>query len=616
MNRRKTFILFLSLLLATVTAFSQNKVTVTGVVMDDASLPLIGAVVTVPANPGLGGVMTDADGRFRFDVPVGSVIQVSLLGFAPWEQQVNGPADYMVGLEPETERLEDAVVVAYGTQKKESVVGSISQVKGEDLALSGTTNLTNALAGKVAGMNHFSTHGSGAPGEQDFSFMVRGLSSWNGNSPLVMVDGVERSLASLAPNEITSISVLKDASATAVYGAKGANGVILVTTKTGQKGKPKFHVDFEYGLEQPWRLPDHVDALTTSLMVNTGYRNQGSFGSMYSSRELQYYADGTDPLRYPDVNWYDILYKDFTTSYNLHANVSGGSDKIRYYFGANYTHQGSIVKGLWETQNSAYSNEPFGQDRYNYRFNLDFNPTRTTSVALKLGGTLTNTRSITEGGSSYFTGRIYQSPTTLYPAYYPAWALEMYPDPDYPDADTDRLGNNQGAYYDNPYAYVAHPDLKITQRAVFSADLIADQKLDFITKGLQAGGKISLTTGYSRIAAEVNKAFQKWDILWDLVDSGADNPWSTPTSSNYVWNDTPYSISQTNTAGDVEYNFYLEGAVRYKRKFAKKHNVSALALYSQREIDANASYPHRNQSLVGRLTYDYKGKYLLEGSIS
>ena len=615
MSFRKTLTLVLSLLLGALTLSGQIKVTVTGVVLDEESLPLSGAVVTVPSNPGLGGAITDASGAFMFEIPAGSTIQISLMGFAPWEQTITDPTNIIVSLEAETEQLEDAVVVAYGTQSKESVVGSISQVKGDELTLSGTSNLTNALAGKVAGMNHYSTNGSGAPGEQDFAFTIRGLSSWNGNNPLVMVDGVERSLLRLSPNEIASISVLKDASATAVYGAKGANGVILVTTKTGQKGKAKFNINLEYGLEQPWRIPDHVDALTTSLMVNTGYRNQGSFGSLYSSRELQYYADGTNPLRYPDVNWYDVLFKDFTTSYTIHANVSGGSDKIKYYFGANYTHQGSIVKGLYETQNSAYSNESFGQDKYNYRFNMDFSPTKTTSFALKLGGTLTNTRSITEGGSSHFTGVIYQSPTTLYPAYYPAWALELYPDPDYPDAEGIRLGNNQGAYYANPYAYIAHPDFKITQRSVFSADFFADQKLDFITKGLQIGAKVSLTTGFNRIAAEVNKGLQKWDILWDLVDSGADNPWYTPTASNYVWTETPYTISQTNTASSIQYNFYLEGSLRYKRKFANKHNVSALALYSQREVDDNASFPHRNQSLVGRITYDYKSKYLLEGNV-
>ena len=605
----------MAFILGAAMASAQTNVTVTGIVVDEESVPVPGAVIIVTAQPELSGTMTDVDGRFLLEVPQGSSIQVSMLGFALWSTKIMGPADLFITLSADAERLEDAVVVAFGSQKKESIVGSISQVKGDELAMAGTTDLSNALAGKVAGMNGFNVTGSGAPGESEMSFTIRGISSWNGDSPLVLVDGVERSLSQLSPNEVASISVLKDASATAVYGAKGANGVILVTTKTGQKGKPKFNVGVEYGVEQPWRLPEHIDALTTSLMVNTGYRNQGSFGSMYSTAELQKYADGSDPLRYPDVDWYDILYKDFTSNYNAHMSVSGGSDRIKYYFGANYVHQGSIVKGLYQTQNSAYSNESFGQDKYNYRFNLDFSPTKSTSIALKLGGTLTDNKALNEGNSSYFTGVIYQSPTTLFPAYYPAWALEKYPDPDYPDEHDIRIASNQGAYYANPYSYVAHPDFKVTERSVFSADIVLNQKLDFITKGLSIGGKASLTTGFNRVSANVNKAFQQWDIIWNLVDSGADNPWYTTTSSNYVYNDKPYSISQTNTASSIEYNFYLEGALRYKRKFGKSHNVSALALYSQREVDSNASFPHRNQSLVGRVTYDFKSKYLFEGNV-
>ena len=615
MNVRKSLLMTVLLILGFATAWAQNKVTVTGTIVDDEGVPVVGAMVIVPGNPALGGAQTDPDGRFKFNVPVGVTIQASMMGFTSWEQKVTGPADYVITLTPSAEQLEDAVVVGYGVQKKESIVGSISQVKGEQLELAGTTNLSVALTGKVAGMNSYSTYGSGAPGENNQNFTIRGLSSWNGNTPLVMVDGVERELTYLSPNEITSISVLKDASATAVYGAKGANGVILVTTKTGTKGRPKFNVSLEYGIGTPWRLPKHIDALTVSEIVNAGYRAQGSFGSMYSSQELQYYADGSNPLRYPDVDWYAETLKDFATNYNIHANVSGGSDKVKYYFGANYIHEGSLAKGLFDPQNNAYSSESFALDQYNYRFNLDFTPTATTTVSVKMGGTLQDRRGLHVGNSDWWFGRIYQSPTTLYPAYYPAWALEKYPDPDYPDEHGLRIASNMGAFYENPYTYIASPNIKVTERSTFANDLLLNQKLDFITKGLSLTGKVSLTTAFTRIKMDINKSFQQWDIIWDRVDAGSDNPWYTPTASNYVWNDKPYSISQTNTASSISYIFYLEGALRYQRKFAGKHNVSALALYSQREENSGASFPHRNQSLVGRVTYDYKGKYLLEGNV-
>ncbi len=613
---KRTLILCLFMLLYAWAAVAQQKVVVTGIVVDEESIPVVGAVMTVPGNPALGGATTGPDGRFRFEVPVGSTVQVSMMGFVPWEQKITGPAvDLFISLQPDTERLEDAVVVAYGTQKKESIVGSISQVKSEELTNSGASQLTNALAAKVAGMNHYSTYGSGAPGEDNASFTIRGLSSWNGDSPLVMVDGVERSLTWIQPNDVESISVLKDASATAVYGAKGANGVILVTTKTGMKGRPKFHVGVQYGVEQPWRLPEHVDALTISEMANTAFRNAASFGTMYSTEELRKYADGSDPLRYPDVDWYKETLKDFATAYDVEMTITGGSDKVKYYFGGNYTHRGSIVKGLYEPVSSAYTNEPFALDNYNYRFNLDFTPTKTTTISLKLGGTLRDTRNLANGTSDQIFGYIYQVPTTLYPAYYPAWALEKYPDPDYPDEHDIRLASNMGAWYENPYSRLAHPNYKITERSIFTNDVHLKQKLDFITKGLSVTGVVSLMTTFNRTKQNVNASKQVWNIMWDLVDSGASNPWYTTTASNYVYNDKPYSISQTATASGLEYTFYLEGALRYNRKFANAHNVSALALYSQREFDSGASFPHRNQSLVGRVTYDYKGKYLFEGNV-
>ena len=210
--------------------------------------------------------------------------------------------------------LEGTVVVGYGVQRKESVVGAITQVKSEELDKTGTTSITNALAGKVPGLLVFSK--SGGPGENDATLLVRGLSSWNGNAPLVMVDGIERDMNTLSPTDVASISILKDASATAVYGAKGANGVILVTTKTGVLGKPKFSVNVQQGINTPMFTPEHVDAVTVANMMNIAYRNAQSFGSQFSDAVLQKYADQSDPLRYPDVDWYSLIQKKYATSTN------------------------------------------------------------------------------------------------------------------------------------------------------------------------------------------------------------------------------------------------------------------------------------------------------------
>ena len=306
--------------------------------------------------------MTDEKGGFVFNVPSDATVQFSCIGYKPVEMSVARNLDWLITMVEESVALEGTVVVGYGVQRKESVVGAITQVKAEDLEKTGTTDITSALAGKVSGLLVYSQNG--APGQSDATLILRGLSSWNGNNPLVMVDGIERSMNMLSPTDIASISVLKDASATAVYGAKGANGVILVTTKTGSKGAPKFSVNVEQGLNSPMWTPDHVEAGTVTRMANIAYKNTQSFGSQFSDEIIKKYENQSDPMRYPDVRWYDLLQKRFATSTNAAFSVSGGSDRVRYYLGVSYVHEGSIIKEIYPGTN-------FASDRINYRMNLD-----------------------------------------------------------------------------------------------------------------------------------------------------------------------------------------------------------------------------------------------------
>ena len=288
--------------------------------------------------------------------------------------------EYRVILHENKELLDEVVVVGYGVQSKESMVGAVSQVKAEALEDTGTNSLGDALAGKVAGMYTFNQ--SGAPGEMNTTLMIRGLSSWNGSAPLVMVDGVEREMDSVAPEEVASISVLKDASATAVYGAKGANGVILVTTKTGNKVRPSFHVKVQETFETPTMMWDHVDAPTITNMANVAYKNGQSFGSIYSDKIIKAYADQSAPLRYPDVNWQEMLFKPFALSTNASIRLNGGSDRVRYFLSVSYANQDSILKDINEMGKTNYT-----FDRINYRLNLDFDITKSTVFSVKFGGT-------------------------------------------------------------------------------------------------------------------------------------------------------------------------------------------------------------------------------------
>lgn len=594
-------------------ASAQNRsasktVKIKGSVIDEDSKPVPGVAVLVKGHPEFGGTMTDEKGGFVFNVPSDATVQFSCIGYKPVEMSVARNLDWLITMVEESVALEGTVVVGYGVQRKESVVGAITQVKAEDLEKTGTTDITSALAGKVSGLLVYSQNG--APGQSDATLILRGLSSWNGNNPLVMVDGIERPMNMLSPTDIASISVLKDASATAVYGAKGANGVILVTTKTGSKGAPKFSVNVEQGLNSPMWTPDHVEAGTVTRMANIAYKNTQSFGSQFSDEIIKKYENQSDPMRYPDVRWYDLLQKRFATSTNADFSVSGGSDRVRYYLGVSYVHEGSIIKEIYPGTN-------FASDRINYRMNLDWDVTKSTLLSFKVGGVTNMVKNLaSHTGSSWLFSTIYQSPTITFPAYYPADVLKQYPDSNYPDADSDRVGANQGSKYENPYSALSDPDYVKNVNYRLFTDLILTQKLDFITVGLSATAKFGMTSAYARVSQKASTNFAKWNINWEAYDAGSTDIWEIQDSqSNYVWNDKPFSITQDNSPSGVSFITYLEGSLNYSRKFSRKHNVSALALYNQRQYNSGASFPKRTQSFVGRVTYDYKGKYLFEGNI-
>lgn len=594
-------------------ASAQNRsasktVKIKGSVIDEDSKPVPGVAVLVKGHPEFGGTMTDEKGGFVFNVPSDATVQFSCIGYKPVEMSVARNLDWMITMVEESVALEGTVVVGYGVQRKESVVGAITQVKAEDLEKTGTSDITSALAGKVSGLLVYSQNG--APGQSDATLILRGLSSWNGSAPLVMVDGIERSMNMLSPTDIASVSVLKDASATAVYGAKGANGVILVTTKTGSKGAPKFSINVEQGLNSPMWTPEHVGAGTVTRMANIAYKNTQSFGSQFSDEVIKKYEDQSDPIRYPDVHWYDLLQKQFATSTNADFSVSGGSDRVRYYLGVSYVHEGSIIKEIYPGTN-------FASDRINYRMNLDWDVTKSTLLSFKVGGVTNMVKNLaSHSGSSWLFSTIYQSPTITFPAYYPADVLKQYPDPNYPDADSDRVGANQGSKYENPYSALSDPDYVKNVNYRLFTDLILTQKLDFITVGLSATAKFGMTSAYARVSQEASTNFAKWNINWEAYDAGNTDIWEIQDNkSNYVWNDKPFSITQNNSPSGVSFITYLEGSLNYSRKFSRKHNVSALALYNQRQYNSGASFPKRTQSFVGRVTYDYKGKYLFESNI-
>ena len=431
---------------------------VQGTVVDQAGAPVIGANVIVEGTTT--GTTTDAKGAFSLEVPAKGRLLISYLGYETQQVTLTSQTQYMVTLRENTAAIADVVVVGYGVQRKESVVGAISQVDNKSLVNSGTANITNALTGKLSGVT--SIQSSGQPGENDATLLIRGVSSWNGSAPLVLVDGVERDFADLDPNEVETISVLKDASATAVFGAKGANGVIIVTTKVGETGRPKMNLSVEYGLDIPSDLPEHISSYTTAQLLNVAKKNTGDW-SLYTDRELQEYRSPSsriNALRYPDNDWFDLLMKKCASTVNANFNMSGGTDRVKYFVSLGYMHEGSIIKQLHE-----YKNTTFTYDRINYRSNLDFKPTKSTSLAVKVGGTLGIKQNPNNQSVGALFNTFYSASPMMYPAYFPGWVLDEIPDPDYPRASGTRLSYAEGSvFWKNPYATLSAADFQQTTR--------------------------------------------------------------------------------------------------------------------------------------------------------
>ena len=576
-----------------------------GVIVGEDGLPVIGAAVYVPETPSK-GTSTDVDGRFSLRVAPGTMLLASSTGYE--DVRFKAGTNLKVTMKFSVSMLEETVIVGYGVQRKESVVGAISQIETGDIVNSGLTNVTQAIAGKLSGV--VTLQSSGQPGNDDASIFVRGISSWNGSSPLVMVDGVERAFRTLDPNEIASISVLKDASATAVFGAKGANGVILVTTRSGQKGKPKLNATVSHGLKFATLLPDHVDAYTTVSGLNVAFKNTQSWSQLVSDRDLAEFkspSSAINALRYPDNNWYDILLRDVAHATNANLNVSGGTERTRYFISLGYKHDGSIFK------KQRFDKTNFNFQRLNYRANLDFDITEYMTLTYRVGGSI-GIR--TSPGSSPISS-LFSSSTVSFPAYYPAWVLEEIPDWDYPNASGDRMvtaaQSKWGTYYGQPYNKLNIPTYDEVTATNLYTDLLFKQRFDRFVRGLSLSGKFSFSTDMSRVSETVSKTTPTYYLNWDYLDAGLVNPWVSSVAGTNVVEDTPYSAAQGSVSSHA-YSLYWEASLNYDRTW-QKHHVTAMALFNQRENKSSYSFPYRSMGLVGRVTYDYAHKYLFEANV-
>lgn len=571
------FLLFL--LLPAVGVYGQGKIKVSGTVVDESG-PLIGAHVLVKNT--VNGVSTDVDGKFTLMIDSPATILVfSFMGYVTQEVVVGDRTTIDVKLEPESEIMEEVVVVGYGVQKKESVVGSISTIEVDNLKIPGS-QLSTSLAGQLSGI--VSMARSGEPGKSSAAdFYIRGVSSFQGSSnPLVLVDGVERDLDLVDTDDIASFSVLKDASASAVYGVRGANGVILITTKKGASGRPEIKLRAEAGITQPTKLPKFVNSWQFAKMFNEAY---GS--NYYSEEDLAAYENHTDPDLRPDVNWMKALYKNLADKERVSLSISGGGEIARYYISGGFYNESSIYRDAGDTYDY---NSSINYNKFNFRANIDLNLTKSTVMNLNLAN-------IYEKSFSPGTDQNIWS-----------WAFSTSPNAFPTEYSNGYLSGPNGSGQ-NPWNLLVHTGYREQFWNSAQSLIGIKQDLDMLTQGLSANIKFSWDAWNTQVQRRSKNP--TWYTALDSRDEEGNLQFGDPSNVGSNTLDFANSTSSTVTT-------YLEGSVNYNRLFAGQHRVGAMFLYNHKVLrwtsgqGSDNSLPYKNQGIAARVTYAFRDKYMLE----
>ena len=627
---RQTIPAILMLFAFSTMLYAQNGVTVKGNVTDNAAEPLIGASVIVKGQPGLGTV-TDIDGNFQLTVPSEqSVLVISYVGMATKEIKVERRRDFKVTLDDDTQ-LEEVVVVGYGQQKKASVVGAITQTTGEVLERSaGIGSVSAALTGNLPGIATIAS--TGQPGEEDPRIFIRGAAAWNVDAqPLILVDGVKREIKSVDISSVATISVLKDASATAVYGVEGANGVILITTKRGVEGKARIDVGFNATLKAVSKLPRKYDSYDGYMLRNEALEHELALGGAASwayyrpqtfinnfrnqdftvrpnyDADGNYLGDYSQAERYPNVDWQEEMFKDYTFSYNTNLNLSGGTKFVKYFVAFDFQNEGDMTR-IWDNHQGYEGG--YSYNRLNVRSNLDFQITKTTQFKVNLAGS--NAQQKTPryyyGNSGEFFQQqqwagAYRMPPNVYPVRFAngAWGYS-------------RLAASNMANSPMNIATSGFETKSITR--IFT-DFSLEQNLDFVTKGLIARGTIS------------------WDNRFDEGNRGIANgpngggghvnntAYITPEDGQLIFENEIFAETgfdffekrdwehQAGRVGSTSRSTEMSLQLYWGRDFGV-HNISLMGNWKRRNSAGNADLDRRREDWVFRTTYDLMGKYFAE----
>ena len=573
------------------TTYQQKKGrTVTGTITDavDGS-PLIG--VNIKLKGTTTGVISDIDGNYSIEVDSRkSILIFSYIGYKTREVPVEDLGVINVKLTSDNELLDEVVIVGSGTQKKVSVTGAISSVKGAALKAP-SSSLTSSLAGRLAGVMVNTT--SGEPGSAS-EFYIRGISTFGGRkTPLILLDDVEISstdLNNIPAETIESFSILKDASATAIYGSRGANGVMLVTTKSGQENtKTQINVTVENSFQSMMNFPKFVDGATWMELYNEGQRNRGATSLMYSQERIDNTRNKVNPYVYPDVNWRDLLFKDMAMSQRANVNLQGGGSRVSYYMSLNVNHD----SGLLDSPQIYSFNNNINNLSYNFQNNLQVKVTPTTKIRLNMNAQIQNRK-----GPNYKTQDLFIMTHTANPIFFPATLPAQKGDKHM------RFGNailSNATLRTNPYAHMASSFKQVDENMMHTTMRI-DQTLDFVTKGLSANALIHFKNTSSQAFTRSIEPYYYRITKWTPGTDQYDMERLGTSGTEYIYTS---DISRY-TERTITMQFQLD----YKRQFGM-HNVGGMLMYMQRDFKRDV-LPNRNQGFSGRFTYDYGQRYLAE----
>ncbi len=579
---------------------SQQNLTVRGVVVDESANPLPGVTILIEGSTR--GVTTDIDGSYYIDVRPTDRLIFSFIGLETQTIDVAGRTVINVVLKEQAELLEEVQVVAFGKQKKESVISSISTVRPAELKVP-SSNLTTALAGRMAGV--ISYQRSGEPGRDDADFFIRGVTSFGYSArPLILLDGLEVSssdLARMQPDDIASFSIMKDATATSLYGARGANGVILVTTKEGREGKAKTSFRYETSISSPTDKVELADPITYMRLGNEAIKTRDPLGAIrYSREKIDKTEQGLHPLKYPATDWYSLLFNDYALNHRFNFNVSGGGKIARYYLAATYNRDNGNLKV--DKMNNFNNNIQL--NRFLLRSNVNIDITPTTEVVVRLYGTFDNLTGPVDGGEQIYN-KVMRTNPVLFPPYY-------LPNEDLRHTQHILFGNYEEGGYLNPYADMVKGYQERTSSKMI-AQFEAHQDLGFLLDGLSVRGLYS-TTRYSSFG------FHRFYNPFYYSLGGYDE--ATGDYSLYKINPMQGTefLNYNETDKIVNADTYMEFAANYENTFSDDHTLGAMVVsYLSNYLEGNAgdlqrSLPHRNMGVSGRATYSFKSRYFIEGN--